>query len=162
MLPDRSNGIREARAVTYRERLSGLTQFPQRASLGSLETAESTRSRNVLQRAERVPDQVLDRSHTIDAKDGDCPSGRRSTLGEQCGRRIPSDTETPSRFNDFPPQHASRSEPAYVCVCRRVSRTPYTVSTQFEVRLVSGSAPLLSLMVDLCPRRLYFAALPRC
>ena len=43
-----------------------------------------------------------------------------------------------------------------------VSSPPYTISTQFEVRLVSSSAPLVSLMVELCPRRLYFAALPRC
>jgi hypothetical protein len=29
---------------------------------------------------------------------------------------------------------------------------------QVEVRFVSGSAPLVSLMVELCQRRLYFAA----
>ena len=40
-----------------------------------------------------------------------------------------------SPVNDFPSQHASRCEPVNVCVCRRVSRTPYTVSTQFRSSL---------------------------
>lgn len=63
--------------------------------------------------------------------------------------------ENPRRFSDF---GARDTRMPSLCGDER----QFSVQHYQDGKLVSGSAPLESLMVELCQRRLYFAALPRC